>query len=236
MKYRVMTYNIQSCKNFITKEFNHKFVSDVINKYKPDILGLNEVRTNPIKYTLHPSWFNQTEKIAKYCNFKHYFFGKSIELEGYYGNSLLSNYEIDNPIVYKVEDPIIKDEDCLYETRSIIVSYINNIKVIVTHMGLAKAERCNLIKKLIEIIDSSNSPIILMGDFNTENKDELKEIYDRLIDANYKDDNYKTYNSINPTIKIDYIFISKDINLLNVFIPYDIASDHLPVICDVEIK
>ena len=41
---KIMTFNTQHCENFITKRIDFQAVADVINKYNPDVVGLNEMR------------------------------------------------------------------------------------------------------------------------------------------------------------------------------------------------
>ena len=43
MKLRIMTFNIRGCKNYITNKKDYDSIIEIINKYNPDIIGLNEV-------------------------------------------------------------------------------------------------------------------------------------------------------------------------------------------------
>ena len=141
-----------------------------------------------------------------------------------------------------IEDPKVKDEDAYYETRNIIECQIEinnvNYKTFVTHMGLAKSEQKNGINKLKSLIKDEN--IFIMGDFNMEEDNEniisLSKLVDNtsyLIDDSIKG-NKLTYPSINPKIKIDYIF-TKNIDVKQAKVIKEIGSDHFPVEIVVEI-
>ena len=39
-----------------------------------------------------------------------------------------------------------------------------------------------------------------------------------------------------PTMKIDYIFTSRDLNVLSADIPADVVSDHRPYVAEIEVK
>ena len=69
MKITIGTYNIQSCKDYITKQFDPMACAKVINAFKPDILGLNEVRGDgPDEF-----FFDQVGTLSKLTNIKYNF-------------------------------------------------------------------------------------------------------------------------------------------------------------------
>ena len=178
---KIMTFNIQSCKDFITKEFNYKKCGDLINEYKPDVLGLNEV-TKGNNFDISPRYFDQPLALATYCGYKYYYFCEAIVIHDIapYGNMVLSNSDIRNIELVKIPDPE-KDEDCYYESRAIIKCEINNIIFLITHMGLASGERINGVKEIIKLTTKETKPIILMGDFNMEPDNEIiKPLYHML--------------------------------------------------------
>ena len=67
-----------------------------------------------------------------------------------------------------------------------------------------------------------------MGDFNvTPDNPVLNPIKEKLKDAGMGFcENTPTFPSDNPKIKIDYIFVSSDIEVKHAEIPEKIASDH----------
>ena len=69
-----------------------------------------------------------------------------------------------------------------------------------------------------------------MGDLNID-EEELPVIDDDLYNtSDILDKKIKTFTSISPTKKIDYIFVSRNILVLEVNVVNKIASDHLPLL------
>ena len=227
-----MTFNIRGCKNYLTNKKDYKSIIDIIKKYNPDIIGLNEVFGGIISNN------NQAKKISKELNYYSYF-GKSTRVMfKKYGNAIISKYPIINNEVINIPNPIIKKGNNLYEDRTILKSIVNveakNINIYLTHLGLNNDEQENGIK-IINDISSNNS--IIMGDFNMEPTNELLNyLKNNYISSDeYLSDVRSSFPSTKPIKKLDYIFVSKDIKIIDSSIKQDIASDHLPYIIDIEI-
>ena len=233
MKLRIMTFNIRGCKNYITNKKDYDSIIEIINKYNPDIIGLNEVFGGILTSN------NQAKKISKKINYYSYF-GKSTRiLFKKYGNAIISKYPIINSNIINIPTPKNKIGNNLYEDRTILSTNINiedkNINILVTHLGLNIDEQENGIKEISKYL--SNNKTIIMGDFNMEPSNELlSELKDKFNSSdNCLKDNRCSFPSTNPTNKLDYIFVSKDIKIIDSDIKLDIASDHLPYIVDIEI-
>lgn len=93
-------------------------------------------------------------------------------------------------------------------------------------------------RKLVELIYNTHTPVVVAGDFNTPPRGLVyKEIADRLQDAfcaagwglGY------TFHSKLPLTRIDYVFHDKDISTLSCTEISGRASDHLPVVADLGI-
>ena len=236
-----MTFNIQHGLNFI-KLLNKERVIDLdavaktIKEENADIVGLNEVY-NDINHLVTNE---QVKYLTSKLGYNYYFFGQSITIKETigYGNAIISKYPLTNFVVHKIEDPIIKDEDAFYESRSIIECdlLVNNevIKIFVTHLGLAKSEQKNGIRKIIELL--KNEKTILMGDFNMqEDNDNIISLSNYIDNSSYLIEGKKeTYPSNNPNMKIDYIF-TKNLKVKDSKVVKKIVSDHFPIINTIEI-
>lgn len=245
MEFKVLTYNIMhglDYKKLLNKEriIDLDKICEIIKKSNPDIIGLNEVYNDIEEKISVP----QAQYIASKLGYQYYYFGKAITIHETieYGNAIISKYPIKNIKKHMIEDPKIKDEDVYYETRNIIECEIEindvSYKTFVTHIGLAKSEQKNGIDKLKSLI--KDEKVFIMGDFNMEEDNEniisLSKLVDNtsyLIDDSIKG-NKLTYPSINPKIKIDYIF-TKNINVKQVQVIKEVGSDHYPVEIVVEI-
>lgn len=237
MKYTFMSFNIQSCRNYMTRKFSTNQIANVIKLYNPDIIGLNEVRGEKFTATADESWFPQIKELSEKSGYKYYYHGVAIKLNGPYGNAILSKYPLKNIETISIPDPLIKDEKAFYESRCIIKAEIEDFTLLVTHVGLAKSEQLNALTTINLLLDNINTKVVLMGDFNMTPDDvNIKSLSNRLIDTSiyFK---YKTlsFPSKNPVMKIDYIFTSKDIKVIDAYIPKIIASDHYPHIALLDI-
>ena len=107
--------------------------------------------------------------------------------------------------------------------------------MLVTHFGLVDTEKVNAVKTVIENIEDEKC--ILMGDFNVQPDDEvLKPIRDRMKDsADLFESPLLSFPSDNPVKKIDYIFASKDLEIISADIPSVVSSDHRPHIAEIKL-
>lgn len=221
---KLMTFNVQHFRDYNTKEINFDLFSKLIKRENPDIIALNEV------FGENDNTFfkDQVKFLSKLVNMN-YFFGKAITIDrGIYGNAILSKYDINNPCVYEIPDPLIKDEQVYYESRIIIKCNINNLNVLVTHLGLANQERINGVNKLLEIIKDIKNPFVIMGDFNMKSNDLLlSKLLDYTIDP-FKESDF-TFPSYDPMERIDYILLSKNLKYKNNKVIKEVVSDHFPL-------
>ena len=106
--------------------------------------------------------------------------------------------------------------------------------MLVTHFGLNLDEQENAVKAVLENIEPEKC--ILMGDFNISPDNEvLLPIRARMKDAADAFDAPKfSYPSDNPRSKIDYIFVTPDIEVISADIPELVVSDHRPHIAEIK--
>lgn len=241
MKLKVMTFNIEhgldyaDYKETKKEKINLDLSADVINNEDADIICINEVRG----LGKHIAYNGQEKIIAEKTN-RNVVFSKCIEFEqfGPYGDALLSRFPVDNYTIIDIPDPEIKDEDEYYETRKLLKAEINlekKITVFISHFGLAKAEQRNAVETLLNELKKVNTPVIFMGDLNmTPDNEILKPVYDTLKEV-YISGGPFTYRTPNPDQKIDYIFVSKDIEVKMVKTIEKMVSDHFPIVAELEI-
>ena len=184
MKLNVMTYNVASGHSFLTdEEFNRpeglkidlSQCAGVIREVGPDICGINEINRFEPGYTQRAgarfSPDDQTGYLAEASGLGNGYFGKAIHFEnrGDYGNSVLSRFPILEADVIPIPDPEVYDEEKYYETRAITrvkLDVPGGLTVLQVHVGLAIAESQNAVVTLCKVLDETEGPVILMGDFN----------------------------------------------------------------------
>ena len=234
---KIMTFNIQHCLNYTENVIDINFFAQAIKKYNPDFCGLNEVRgEGPLD-----GYTDQTNKLADLLGMDRYF-GEAIKVNktSPYGNAIVSKHRIISAETVKIPDPIFKIERAGYESRCVIKAVVKieekTICFLVCHMGLAKAERKNAVKTICRLIDETDLPVVLMGDFNAEPEDNvLQPLRERLQDTDIfsSAENNRTYPSDAPKIKIDYIFY-RGLTCKKSTTVSEIFSDHLPIIAEFE--
>ena len=237
MKIKFMSYNTQHCLNFITREIDFDIIADTIKKCEADIIGLQEIRDEGQDADYQP----QAKIIAEKLGYHYYYFAEAIRFGGVnpYGNAIISRYPIISAETIMIPDPEIKKYDGYYETRCLLKATIdvrNGLNVLVSHFGLNPDEQENAVETVVS--NMPNEHCVLMGDFNMEPDNQiLNPIMQSLQDTAKVFSTYKlSFPSDTPKVKIDYIFVSKDLKVEYADIPEIISSDHRPHVATIELE
>ena len=111
------------------------------------------------------------------------------------------------------------------------------LRVCCTHLGLSEDERVRQIDAIAAEVNASPHDVALMGDFNERAGGEaVKRLLDvcALRDAGSGSD-LPTYPSDKPDARIDFAFCSPGLSVRSVSVVETLASDHLPVVVDMDI-
>lgn len=227
MEMKLMTFNTQHCLNFIEQKIDFEIMAAAIKQCGADIVGLNEMRDKGED----ADYEAQTANLARLTGLENHYFAKAIDVRGAnpYGNALLSKYPIINAETIKIPDPDPKTGTGYYESRCLLKAKLEGgITVLVAHFGLNGDEQENAVSTVLENL--ADEKCILMGDFNTTpDNTVLEPIRKRMTDvAEFFDAPMLSWPSDTPEMKIDYIFVSKDIEVVSADIPEIVASDHRP--------
>ena len=226
-KYNALSVNIRyENENDKYQWKDRKYVlKNMIDKINPDFIGFQEVKSR------------QLDDLVNFFSEKYYYYGEFREE---------SETAEMNPVFVKKDKFLIEDKKTLwlsdtpYEKHSNtwdgdlprICSYATVIdknthgkilKFINTHFDHVGVEARIKSSDLIEnIIDETNFPVLLMGDFNTVpsdgyidtllNKENLENSYDKLQD---KENSLTIHNYTDVTLgePIDYIFVKSPFNI-----------------------
>lgn len=231
---KIMTFNTQHCLNYLEQKIDFPLMAKTILDYGADIIGLNEMRGEGEgeEYTDQVPTLSSLTSIPNYC------FAKAIDVGGNnpYGNGLLTKFKITEAKTIPIPDPEGKAGAFGYETRCILKATLENgLTVLVTHFGLNPDEQENAVKTVIENLPEERC--ILMGDFNvTPDNPVLNPIRERMTDtAQLFNEDLLSYPSDKPDVKIDYIFVSPDIEVIMADIPPIVASDHRPHTAEIKL-
>lgn len=224
---KIMTFNTQHCQNYLDRKINFDLIAKTITDCDADIIGLNEMRNKGAA----EGYEDQMGILSDLTDIPYCYFAMATDFGGAkpYGNGLLSRKPILEATTIPIPTPSEKQYNGYYEPRCILKAKIaGGITVLVTHFGLNPDEQENAVKTVLENLE--NEKCILMGDFNLPPESELldpirvqmKDTADLFLDPLH------SFPSDLPRIKIDYLFVSKDIKVVAADIPPIVASDHRP--------
>lgn len=223
---KIMSYNILHCAKYPEKVINYPLFGQTIKALDADIVALNEVYGNgPGEF-----YADQAGILAELAGYPYHYFAPAIytKNKGPYGNALLSKIPILHTETVMIPDPALKTGPKNYETRCVLKALLaGGITVLVTHFGLNPDEEINAVLTLLR--NAPKEKCIIMGDFNTEPQcGYLQPLQDRMKDAgDLLPANTCTFFGCGQK-KIDYIFVSKDIEILDADVPQIYVSDHFP--------
>lgn len=166
---------------------------------------------------------------------------------GYYGHALLSRFPVE--LVRVTTFPAVSKDS---EPRGAIWGRASlgdrTLDVISTHLGVRRSERR---QQSIELLGENwlgnpklETPCILCGDLNAVplTSTTYRRIAGRLRDAQRILPGHAprpTFPARFPLLRLDHVFVSEDVSVRAVEVPYNQrsrrASDHLPLIIDLEL-
>ncbi|RBW68491.1 endonuclease/exonuclease/phosphatase family protein [Bacillus taeanensis] len=245
MEIKVMTYNIHHGKG-IDKQLDLDRIAEVIEKSNADIIGLNEVDKH---FSKRSHYEDQISWLAKQLNMNQAF-SPSLSLKPkhsttvrQYGNALLSRYQIVTKKSYPFD--FIRG---LIEGRSLLETAIQLNKQLcqinVTHLSLNPFLHKKQTDFIVHQLHRNSHPVIIMGDWNMKPGSRgWKKVTDEMQDAWHiaagtgKGKGW-TYPSVQPRMRLDYIFCSRHFQVVEteVVTQSPNASDHLPFKATLSLK
>lgn len=228
---KIMTFNTLHCCNFSTMQIDFPAFADTIRQLDPDIVGLNEMRGKG----WDPEYDRQVEILSELTGMRYWHFSRAVDYPGGpYGNGLLSRIPIVGAETVLIPDPEEKTGSFLYETRAILKAKLENgLTVMATHIGLNREEKVNAVATIMANLEQEKC--IVMGDFNMLPHDPLlKPLREKLHDADALfDQPLLSFPSHAPTMKLDYLLATPDIQFLWADIPDIRTSDHRPHLAEI---
>lgn len=203
-----------------------------IRSIDPDIVGLVEVDTGSIRSRR----VNQAEKLAADL-------GMNTSYEVKYGENSINQVL---PIVRKQGNAFMAAERVhgerfhYFDTgikRLILELEMADFAVFLVHLSLKYRHRHLQLRHLYDLIAATEKPVIVAGDFNTfwgENEIYLFMKAAGLESANA--DNQPTFPSRSPRRQLDFILYQDGIEVTDFSIADCRLSDHLPLVCDFEVR
>lgn len=231
---RVMTYNIRAA------DYGLSGIIATLEQGKADIIALQEVD----KLVRRTGRIDQAKKIAHRLGMN-YVFQKHFSYQGgEFGLALLSRYEIDRVerVQVRRSNLILLKARVLTPSQPVIAIVVHFHPTNPLDKASTKKEndaaRLREAKRALELATTSNSPVLIMGDFNDNPGSPAHSLFsERFQDCCSVAGGAweKTWPAGFPITRIDYIWASPHFRVLQCGAFKSSASDHLPVIAEIQI-
>lgn len=241
---RVMVYNIHAGKD-AGRADNLRRVADVIRESHADIVLLQEVDRRTRR-----SWgVDQLARLRDLTGFRGRF-GKTIDYDGgEYGIAILSRWPIEKSELARL--PVLPGdslERSAYEERGALVAHIRTgsgaIRVVNTHLDATRSDsnRIQQVRALIGIANAERDSAFTLvgGDLNSGPGSAVLSL---LGDAGWEDLFARcgrgqpfSFPADSPSRRIDYLLAGGDAQCSSARVLDTRASDHRPVLFEIEIK
>lgn len=233
-KLRVMTYNIHVGVG-MDKKLDLQRIADVITHEKPDLVGLQEVDRG-VKRT------EGKDEIAELAAMTqmHYAFAHNLDYQGgQYGVAILSRYPIQNIVHRKFQN--VREA----ERRGMLGVEVNTgkrtINFVTTHLDYQFADgRLFEAEQMLGFLRQVKPALIVVGDFNDEPSGSTYKLMTEGFDDAWSrsKDAGLSYPADKPAKRIDFIFTRRGdrLRIKKAWTVTTLASDHLPVVADIEFR
>lgn len=222
----------------------------VIEASGAEVIGLQEVDN---AWSSRSDFEDQTARLAELLDM-HYVYGANLDLTRFdggaensqYGNAILSEYPIidsENHLLTSIEYPEMPTEQ-----RGLLEAVINvkghHVGFYSTHLDHQRAEQRELqAREIVEITGESRRPAVVVGDLNAKpDAPELQGLFSVFTDAFAALDQDDAYTFapdgapvVDASLRIDYVLVSEGVRPQDAHVVRTSASDHLPIVADLEI-
>ena len=233
---RVMTYNIHVGVG-MDKKLDLQRIAEVINQEHPDLVGLQEVDRG-VKRT---EGKDEIAELAKMTDM-HFAFAHNLDYQGgQYGVAILSRFPIGAIDHRKYENRREAERRGLIRVEVVVGG--KTINFVTTHLDYQYDDgRLFEAEQMLKFLQDIKGPLIVVGDFNDEPSGSayklmLSGFEDAWLHSRAKEVGL-SYPADQPTKRIDYIFTRRTdrVRAKKAWVRNTLASDHLPLVADLELK
>jgi endonuclease/exonuclease/phosphatase family metal-dependent hydrolase len=240
---RILTYNVHRCVG-ADRRLDVDRVAEVIAALEPDIVALQELDVGRIR----TGGVDQAHEIARQLDMKCHFHAALKVEEELYGDAILTAYPERlvqvGPLPGHPRIPQLEPRGALWISVEIEG---REVQIINTHLGLVPREQRTQAAWLAGPAwlghPACRGARILLGDFNATGTSVVYRTFAAKLDPARRLAPRKsptsTFPSPLPVLRIDHVFVSPEIRVIDVFAPFEpltrIASDHLPLVVDFEL-
>lgn len=245
VRLRILTYNIHRAIG-VDRRFRPDRIADILYHHDADLVLLQEVDDGVPR----SDRLDLAKKLAQLVDYPHYAVGHNVSLRtGRYGNATLSRFPIERERNIDLTIGNRKRRGCQHTTLHIEMrqGVAQELAVFNLHLGLSRKERTLQVGRLVKSAEFQNlgseHPCIVGGDFN-DWRSMLHPIFTQILNfhcATQPDDDVtgalRTFPSFSPTGGLDRVYY-RGLRMVQArrcrLSASRVASDHLPVIVDLE--
>ncbi len=246
MRFTLLTYNIHKCVGGADRRHDRDRITEVISHYDPDLILLQEVD----QYTKRSKAKRQADVLGRALGYRHraYFPNVRIRGGGAYGNAILSRFPITDTTNIDLTIPLKKRRSVLQARIRVRLNgrfgnSTRTLHVYNLHLGLSGVERKIQLRKFLDshpfVRLHHQTPIIVGGDFNDVWGTLGKKL---LVPAGFRGllRPIRTFPAYAPIRALDSLYVRGDVDITHVhrarLEAAKWASDHLPIVAELEIK
>jgi endonuclease/exonuclease/phosphatase family metal-dependent hydrolase len=240
---RIVTYNVHRCVGN-DRRLDVARIAEVLAELRPDIVALQELDVGRAR----TGGVDQAHEIAKRLDMACHFHAALTVEEERYGDAILTVYP--ERLIQAAPLPGYGRLPQLEPRGAIWVEVEIDgkpVQIINTHLGLVPREQQIQARYLAGPAwlehPRCKGPAILLGDFNATGASVVYRTLTSKMQAARTLSKRRTANmtfpSQLPVLRIDHLFVSRGIEVREVFAPLEpmtrLASDHLPLVMDFEV-
>ena len=232
---RVMTYNIHVGVG-MDKRLDLQRIADVINREKPDLVGLQEVDRG-VKRT---EGKDEIAELARMTQME-FAFAPNLDYQGgKYGVAILSRLPLSNTVHTMFENKREAERRGMLRTEVELDG--KRITFVTTHLDYQFADgRVFETEQLLKFLEDVKGPLIVVADLNDIPEGSAYKLMRTLFDdawisSRAKGDGF-SFPADKPVKRIDHIFYRSGdrVRTKNACVVETLASDHVPVVAELEI-
>jgi len=244
-RFRVMTYNVHRCVGPGGQDSNAE-VTRVCRDARADVIALQELDAPE---TDEDEGAHHARDLASHLGMQLLFCRTFRRGVGFYGHALLSRHPLELQKVTTFASPHAHAEPRGAIWARATLASGSTVDVISTHLGVHRDERGMQSRELagedwLGSAELQQRPHLLCGDLNAvPHAMTYRRFAGKLRDAQRTLPGHRpraTYPSRLPVLRLDHVFVSDDLVVRAVTVPWNAcsrrASDHLPLIIDLELR
>ena len=233
---RVMTYNIHVGVG-MDKKLDLQRIADVINRERPDLVGLQEVDRG-VRRTEGKDEIVELSKLTQ----MEFAFAPNLDYQGgKYGVAILSRWPIKNTVHRMFENKRGSERRGMLHVEIEVDKKIVNF--VTTHLDYQFEDgRLFETEQLMKFLDGVKGPLFVVADLNDVPDGSAYKLMrtkfdDAWVTSRAKGDGF-SYPADKPVKRIDHIFYRTGdrIRVKKAWVVATLASDHVPVVAELEIQ